>query len=101
MAPAAESFAAVGEEWFLPGPPALFEAAGFGLEVTLPGQAPTTKTHWCRSFKLKVRQGGAETVKAFPLPVVCSLWTSDAKPDFGVVVCYASYYEGGRKNQFK
>ena len=44
--------------WFLPGPLALFEAAGFGNEVTLPGQAPTTKTHWCRSFKLKVRQGG-------------------------------------------
>ena len=89
----------LGEEWFLPGPPALFEAAGFGNEVTLPGQAPTTKTHWLRSFKLKVRPGRAETVKAFTLPVVCSLWTSDAKTNFGVaVLCYASYYEGGRKN---
>ena len=51
----------------MPGPPALFEAAGFANKVTLPGQAPTTKTHWCRSFKLKVRQAGAETVKAFTL----------------------------------
>ena len=41
-------------------------------------------------------------MKAFTLSVVCSLWTSDAKTDFGVaVLCYASYYEGGRKNQFK
>ena len=81
MAPAAEAFTGVGEEWFLPGPPAVFEATGFGNEVTLPGQAPTPKTHWCRSFKLKVRKGGVETVKAFTLPVVCSLWTSDAKTD--------------------
>ena len=64
VAPAAEAFAGVGEEWFLLGPPTVFEATGFGNEVTLPGQAPTTKTHWCRSFKLKVRQGGLETVKA-------------------------------------
>ena len=63
---------------------------------------PLTVGHPNRSFKLKVRQGGAETVKAFTLPVVCSLWTSDAKTGFGVaVLCYASYYEGGRKNQFK
>ena len=41
-------------------------------------------------------------MKAFTFPVVCSLWTSDAKTDFGVaVLCYASYYEGGRKNPFK
>ena len=41
-------------------------------------------------------------MKAFTLPVVCSLWTSDAKTDCGVaVLCYVSYYEGGRKNQFK
>ena len=30
VAPAAEAFTAVGQEWFLPGPPALLEAAGFG-----------------------------------------------------------------------
>ena len=102
VAPAAEAFTGVGEEWFLPGLPAVFEATGFGIEVTLPGQAATTKTHWCRSFRLKVRQGGVETVRAFTLPVVCSLWTSDEKTDFGVaVLCYVSYYEGGRKNQFK
>ena len=43
-----------------------------------------------------------QTVRAFTLPVVCSLWTSDEKTDFGVaVLCHVSYYEGGRKNQFK
>ena len=62
VAPAAEAFNGVGEEWFLPGPPTVFEATGFGNEVTLPEQAPSTTTHWCRSFKLKVRQGGVETV---------------------------------------
>ena len=102
MAPAAEAFTGVGEEWFLPGPPAVFEATGFGNEVSLTGQAPSKTTHWCWSFNLKVRQEGVETVKAFTLPVVCSLWTSDEKTDFGVaVLCYVSYYEGGRKNQFK
>ena len=41
-------------------------------------------------------------MKAFTLPFVCSLWTSDATTDFAVaVLCYASYYDGGRKNQFK
>ena len=58
VARAVEAFTGVGEEWFLPRPPAVFEATGFGNEVTLPGQAPTTKTHWCRSFKLKVPRGG-------------------------------------------
>ena len=58
LAAAAEDFTGFGEECFLPSPPAVFEATGFGNEVTLPGKAPTTKTHWCRSFKLKVRQGG-------------------------------------------
>ena len=86
----------MGEAWFLTAPPALIEAAGFWNEVMLPGQAPTAKTHWCWSFKRRVCQGGVETVKAFTLPVVCSLWTSDARTDFGVaVLCYGSNYEGG------
>ena len=68
VAPAPEAFIGLGKEWFLPGPRALFEAAGLGNEGTLPGQAPSTKTHWCRSCKLKVRKGGGGNCEGIHVP---------------------------------
>ena len=46
--------------------------------------------------------GGFETTKSCTLPIACNVWMSDDRTDHEIVVlCYASYYESGSKNQFK
>ena len=90
VAPAAQHFIGVGEDRIVLGAPALYEATGFGNEVSFLGPAPHTKTHWCRAFKVKIRRrgGGAETVTAVTLPTVCSIWTSQEKTHYGLAVLY-------------
>ena len=96
-----ESVAApLGEEWEIPPPPALLEASGFGSEVQVAGMDPKAKTHWCKEFTLKAKQAGKEVVsKKIRLPICVRV--HGAPEDTPVILCYISYYEGGRKNQMK
>ena len=96
-----ESVAApLGEEWEIPPPPALLEASGFGLEVQVAGMDPKAKTHWCKEFTLKAKKAGKEVVsKKIRLPICVRV--HGAPEDTPVILCYISYYAGGRKNQMK
>ena len=61
---------------------------------------PKSKTHWCRGFTLKAKQAGKEVVsKKIRLPTCVRV--HGVPEDSPVILCYISYYEGGRKTQMK